>query len=56
VRADCVEAVSALVGNYKTFRELTDQWVALSIERAKLGPLERKTTQPKPKPAPKSKK
>ena len=47
VRADCVEEVGALVGNYKTFRDLTDQWVALSIERAKLGPLERKATQPK---------
>jgi hypothetical protein len=50
VRADCVQEVTTLVGNYKTFRQLTDEWVALAIERAKLGPLERKPTKSKPKP------
>ena len=50
VRADCVQEVTTLVGNFKTFRQLTDQWVALAIERAKLGPLERKPTKSKPKP------
>lgn len=36
VRADCVDAFSEQLNTYKTFRKLTDRWVKLSIERAKI--------------------
>lgn len=48
VRADSVQEVTALVAAFKTFRQLTDQWIALAIQRAQLGPLVR--TNPKSKP------
>lgn len=41
VRAGSVQEVSALVAAFKTFRQLTQEWVALSIQRAQLGPLHR---------------
>lgn len=41
VRAGSVQEVTALVAAFKTFRQLTEQWVALSIHRAQLGPLQR---------------
>ncbi len=41
VRADSVGEVTALVAAFKTFRQLTDDWVALSSQRAQLGPLQR---------------
>jgi len=40
VRAESVSEVTALVEAFKTFRRLTDEWVALAIERARLGPLQ----------------
>lgn len=39
VRAGTVQEVTALLATFKAFRKLTDQWVALSIQRAQLGPL-----------------
>jgi hypothetical protein len=41
VRATSVQEVTALVAAFKTFRQLTEEWVALSIQRAQLGPLQR---------------
>ncbi len=41
VRAGSVQEVSALLATFKTFRQLTQEWVALSIQRAQLGPLQR---------------
>ena len=41
VRAESVQEVTALVAAFKTFRQLTDDWIALSIQRAQLGPLQR---------------
>ncbi len=41
VRAGSVQEVTALVAAFKTFRQLTEEWVALSIQRAQLGPLQR---------------
>jgi hypothetical protein len=41
VRAGAVKEVTALVAAFKTLRQLTDEWVALAIQRAQLGPLER---------------
>ena len=49
VRAGSVPEVRALVAAFKTFRRLTDEWVALGIERAQLGPFERSTRQSKPR-------
>ena len=45
VRAGSVQEVRALVAAFKTFRRLTDEWVALGIQRAQLGPFERSTKQ-----------
>ena len=36
IRKDCVSDVRQQVKNYKRFRELTTEWVALSIEHSKL--------------------
>jgi hypothetical protein len=41
VRAGSLKEVAALVTAFKTFRQLTDNWIALAIQRAQLGPLER---------------
>jgi hypothetical protein len=54
VRADVVGEVSALVATFKTFRQLTDEWVSLSIARALLGPLARLERKTKNVPPPKS--
>ncbi len=43
VRADSVLEVTALVADFKQFRQLTDEWIALAIQRAQLGPLQRST-------------
>ena len=43
VRAGCLKEVAALVAAFRTFRQLTDDWIALAIQRAQLGPLERAT-------------
>ena len=48
VRAEAVKEVGTLVANFKKFRHLTDQWVALAIQRAQLGPLQRVGSKPKP--------
>ena len=50
VRAASVQEVTALVAVFKTFRELTEEWVALSIQRAQLGPFQRTARRPKPAP------
>jgi len=39
VRAGTLKEVTGLVARFKAFRKLTDQWVALAIQRAHLGPL-----------------
>jgi hypothetical protein len=39
VRAGTLKEVTGLVARFKAFRKLTDQWVALAIQRAQLGPL-----------------
>ncbi len=39
VRAEALPEVAALVATFKTFRQITDQWVQLAIQRAQLGPL-----------------
>ena len=39
VRAGTLKEVTALLASFKTLRKLTDQWVALAIQRAELGPL-----------------
>ncbi len=41
VRADSVQEVTELVAAFKSFRQITDNWIALSIQRAQLGPLQR---------------
>ena len=41
VRAESVQEVTALVATFKKFRQLTDNWIALAIQRARLGPLQR---------------
>ena len=38
---------SARVAAFKTFRQLTDDWIALAIQRAHLGPLEQGTKKSK---------
>jgi hypothetical protein len=48
VRVEAVEAVTAMVATFKKFRQLTDAWIALAIQRARLGPLQR--TAPRSKP------
>ena len=55
VRAESVKEVHALVATFKTFRQLTDAWVALAIQRAQSGPLQpaaSKSKQPKITPDP----
>ena len=47
VRAGSLKEVAALVATFKTFRQLTDDWIALAIRRAQLGPLERATQKSK---------
>jgi hypothetical protein len=49
VRAGSVKEVLALVAAFKKFRQLTDEWIALAIQRAQLGPLERSTPKSKPR-------
>jgi len=34
VREDCIEELKQRLVNYKAFRELTDRWIALSIQAA----------------------
>jgi hypothetical protein len=41
VRAESVREVTALVATFKIFRQLTDAWIALAVQRAQLGPLQR---------------
>jgi hypothetical protein len=41
VRADSLQEVTALVAAFKTFRQLTEDWVALATQRAQLGPFQR---------------
>ena len=41
VREESLAEVTALVTTFKTFRQLTDDWIALAIQRAQLGPLQR---------------
>jgi hypothetical protein len=43
VRAEAAQEVTAMVATFKIFRQLTEEWVALSIQRAQLGPLQRTT-------------
>jgi hypothetical protein len=43
VRADSLQEVTHLVAAFKQFRQLTDAWIALAIQRAQLGPLQRIT-------------
>ena len=52
VRAESVQEVKMLLATFKTFRQLTDEWVNLAIQRAQLGPLQRAA--PKAKPAQKA--
>ena len=57
VRAGSLKEVSTLVAAFKTFRQLTDDWIALAIQRAQLGPLQRTgTTGQAPKTNPKPQK
>jgi Family of unknown function (DUF6788) len=51
VRAEVVPEVTALVATFKTFRQLTDQWIQLAIQRAQLGPLRPGARQSKPRPS-----
>jgi hypothetical protein len=44
VRAQAVPEVTALVATFKAFRQLTDAWIALSVQRAQLGPLQRSSS------------
>jgi hypothetical protein len=48
VRAGSLKEITALVATFKRFRQITDEWIALAIQRAKLGPLERAAKQAKP--------
>jgi hypothetical protein len=41
VRAEWVPEVTALVATFKQFRQIMDEWIALAIARAQLGPLQR---------------
>lgn len=41
VRAGARKEVTALLATFKSFRKLTDRWIALAIQRAQLGPLGR---------------
>lgn len=41
VRAGTLKEVTTLLATFKSFRKLTDQWVALAIQRAEFGPLGR---------------
>lgn len=41
VRAASVREVTKLVATFKIFRQLTDDWIALSIQRAQWGALQR---------------
>ncbi len=50
VRAESVQAVTALVAAFKTFRKITDQWIDLAVERAQLGPLGPTTKQTESRP------
>ncbi len=50
VRAGTLKQVTALLATFKSFRKLTDQWVALAIQRAKLGPLGRASRKSGPPP------
>lgn len=50
VRADRVQEATMLVTSFKTFRQLTDEWIALSIARAQLGPLARMAQPSTPRP------
>jgi hypothetical protein len=50
VRAGSLTEVTALVAAFKTFRQLTDEWIALAIQRGQLGPLERANKKSKPPP------
>ena len=49
VRAGSVKEVQALLAAFKKFRKLNDEWIALAIHRAQLGPLERATKKSKPR-------
>ena len=51
VRAGTVKEVAALLATFKNFRKLTDQWIALAIKRAELGPLGRASRKASPHPA-----
>jgi hypothetical protein len=48
VRAGSVQEITALVAAFKTFRQLTEEWVALSIQRAQWGPFQRAIRLSKP--------
>lgn len=50
VRAESVQAVTALVAAFKTFRKITDQSINLAVERAQLGPLGPTTKQTESRP------
>jgi hypothetical protein len=50
VRAGTVKEITALLATFKVFRKLTDQWVALAIQRAELGPLGRASRKNGPPP------
>jgi hypothetical protein len=51
VRAGTLKEVTALLATFKTFRMLTDQWVALAIQRAQLGPFTRASRKTHRQPA-----
>ena len=51
VRAGTLKEVTTLLATFKSFRKLTDQWVALAIQRAQLGPLARASRKTNPLPA-----
>ena len=50
VRAGSVKEITALLAAFKAFRKLTDQWVALAIQCAELGPLGRASRKNGPPP------
>ena len=52
VRAESLREVEALVETFKTFRQLTDDWIALAIQRAQAGPLQRTASRSKPEKTP----
>jgi hypothetical protein len=47
VRQECVDEVSQQIKNYKRFKELTTEWVALGIEHSKLSMKKEKTEKKK---------